>query len=188
VYVGSWDQNLYAITPAGGLKWSYTTGSAVQSSPAIGSDGTIYVGGDDLYMYAIGNINENGATFLENILIKLDQFSLNQVPQEASTGANVTLTPVSSSMVIYTSPSGKVGAVTISLGMSGMKKGYKFTVLYYTDPSHPGAYISKIVSKGTNIRGFTDTAAAWKVQVMVAFPKLIGSVSVTYAYAATYPP
>ncbi|ODS39673.1 MAG: hypothetical protein A7315_02965 [Candidatus Altiarchaeales archaeon WOR_SM1_79] len=35
------------------LKWSFTTGSRVFSSPAIGIDGTIYVGSDDYKVYAI---------------------------------------------------------------------------------------------------------------------------------------
>ena len=38
------------------LKWSFTTGGVIMySSPAIGSDGTIYVGSDKLYA-----INPNG--------------------------------------------------------------------------------------------------------------------------------
>jgi outer membrane protein assembly factor BamB len=37
----------------GALKWKYLTGSPVESSPAIASDGTIYVGSDDNYLYAI---------------------------------------------------------------------------------------------------------------------------------------
>ncbi len=41
----------------GALKWSYTTGNGVYSSPAIGADGTIYVGSDDSYIHAI---NPNG--------------------------------------------------------------------------------------------------------------------------------
>ena len=44
---------------SGSLKWRYATGSYVWSSPAIGSDGTIYVGSYDGYLYAItstGNI------------------------------------------------------------------------------------------------------------------------------------
>jgi len=58
IYVGSWDGNLYAINPNGGLKWSYTTGGAcIDSSPAIGADGTIYVGSWDGNLYAI---NPNG--------------------------------------------------------------------------------------------------------------------------------
>ena len=35
------------------LKWSYTTGDQMFSSPAIGADGTIYVGSWDSNVYAI---------------------------------------------------------------------------------------------------------------------------------------
>ena len=35
------------------LKWAYTTGGAVVSSPAIGADGTVYVGSEDDKLYAI---------------------------------------------------------------------------------------------------------------------------------------
>jgi outer membrane protein assembly factor BamB len=51
--VGSGDSYLYAINPDGTLKWKYLTGSAMESSPAIASDGTIYVGSGDNYLYAI---------------------------------------------------------------------------------------------------------------------------------------
>lgn len=57
VYVGCEDYSLYAITPAGGVDWTYETGGAVQSSPAIGHDGTIYFGSYDAYFYAL---NPNG--------------------------------------------------------------------------------------------------------------------------------
>jgi len=53
IYVGSWDDNLYAISPDGSQKWSFTTGGKVVSSPAIGADGTIYVGSLDDNLYAI---------------------------------------------------------------------------------------------------------------------------------------
>ena len=53
VYVGSFDNNLYAIKPDGSLKWKYAIGDAVVSSPAIGSDGTVYVGSWDWNLYAI---------------------------------------------------------------------------------------------------------------------------------------
>ena len=39
--------------PNGTLKWAYTTGGNVGSSPAIASDGTIYVGSWDGKLYAI---------------------------------------------------------------------------------------------------------------------------------------
>ena len=54
IYVGSDDNNVYAINPAdGSQKWVFKTGDSVESSPAIGSDGTIYVGSDDNNVYAI---------------------------------------------------------------------------------------------------------------------------------------
>ena len=53
IYIGSDDDNLYAINSNGTKKWSYKTGASIKSSPAIGSDGTIYVGSDDNNLYAI---------------------------------------------------------------------------------------------------------------------------------------
>ncbi len=41
-----------AGTP-GTLKWSYSTGSSIQSVPAIGADGMIYVGSGDSKLYAL---------------------------------------------------------------------------------------------------------------------------------------
>jgi PKD repeat protein len=53
IYVGSYDNYLYALNPDGTLKWHYLTGNVVDSSPAIGGDGTIYVGSYDNYLYAL---------------------------------------------------------------------------------------------------------------------------------------
>jgi outer membrane protein assembly factor BamB len=54
VYVGSWDNKLYAINGKSGVKlWEFETGEGVPSSPAIGSDGTVYVGSHDDKLYAI---------------------------------------------------------------------------------------------------------------------------------------
>jgi len=54
VYVGSYDNKLYAINGKSGVKlWEFKTGEPVTSSPAIGSDGTIYVGSNDKKLYAI---------------------------------------------------------------------------------------------------------------------------------------
>ena len=41
----------------GTQKWRFNTGNAIDSSPAIGADGTIYVGSWDCYLYAV---NPNG--------------------------------------------------------------------------------------------------------------------------------
>jgi outer membrane protein assembly factor BamB len=58
VYVGSFDNKVYALNGATGQKrWEFRTGGYVQSSPAIGADGTVYVGSGDKKVYAL-----NGAT------------------------------------------------------------------------------------------------------------------------------
>jgi RHS repeat-associated protein len=45
--------------PSGPLqKWTYKTGGAVESSPVISNDGTVYVGSDDSYLYAF-DLNGN---------------------------------------------------------------------------------------------------------------------------------
>lgn len=43
-----------AINVDGTKKWGFETGDGIASPPAIGSDGTIYVGSDDKKLYAIG--------------------------------------------------------------------------------------------------------------------------------------
>jgi len=54
VYVGSFDNNVYALNAKTGAKlWSYTTGSYVWSSPVV-VNGTVYVGSYDGNVYAFG--------------------------------------------------------------------------------------------------------------------------------------
>jgi len=58
VYVGSKDYFLYAFSPPaagtiGVLKWRYEPGGSVTSSPAIGADGTVYVGSEDGSLHAL---------------------------------------------------------------------------------------------------------------------------------------
>lgn len=53
VYIGSGDQNVYALDAAtGSLKWSFATGDVVHSSPAV-ANGLVYVGSWDRNVYAI---------------------------------------------------------------------------------------------------------------------------------------
>ena len=53
VYIGSDDNNVYALNAnTGALLWSYTTGGAVTSSPAV-ANGVVYVGSDDNKVYAL---------------------------------------------------------------------------------------------------------------------------------------
>jgi hypothetical protein len=50
VYVGSWRLNV--LESSGALAWAYTTGGIIDSSPALGSDGRVYVGSYDRSLYA----------------------------------------------------------------------------------------------------------------------------------------
>ena len=55
VYVGSDDNNTYALDATTGAKlWNYTTGGWVPSSPAV-ANGIVYVQSCDGYVYAISN-------------------------------------------------------------------------------------------------------------------------------------
>ena len=54
MYIGSQDKKVYALKPDGTLKWVAQTGAAVFSSPAIGADGTVYIGSRDSKIYAFG--------------------------------------------------------------------------------------------------------------------------------------
>ena len=54
VYVGSFDNRLYAISGDGSLRWTYMTGGDVKSGIAFSPDETvIYFGSDDGYLYAL---------------------------------------------------------------------------------------------------------------------------------------
>ena len=53
IYVGSFDQKLWAIDSNGLPRWQFRTGSEIKSSPAIGADGTIYFGCRDRRFYAV---------------------------------------------------------------------------------------------------------------------------------------
>ena len=45
------------MNPDGSAKWSFPTGSYVESTPALGTDGTIYVGSDDYNVYAVNPLD-----------------------------------------------------------------------------------------------------------------------------------
>ncbi len=53
VFTGAVDNKVYAIDKNGALKWSYTTGGRIsEASPALDTDGTLYITSDDGYLYA----------------------------------------------------------------------------------------------------------------------------------------
>jgi len=50
---GNTNRELWALYPNGTIAWSYLTGGLVTSSPAIATDGTIYVGSWDYKLHAV---------------------------------------------------------------------------------------------------------------------------------------
>jgi outer membrane protein assembly factor BamB len=57
VYVGSWDNNVYAIDATNGAQlWSFATGDPVYSSPAV-VNVVVYVGSNDHNVYALNATN-----------------------------------------------------------------------------------------------------------------------------------
>jgi serine/threonine-protein kinase len=55
VYIGSKDNNVYALNASTGSKiWSYTTGSEIESTPSI-ANGVLYIGSNDAKVYAFGS-------------------------------------------------------------------------------------------------------------------------------------
>lgn len=68
VYVGSRDNNLYALDAATGKKeWIFQTGGAVESSPTV-VDGIVYVGSHDKNLYAV-----DAATGTEEWVFKAEE-------------------------------------------------------------------------------------------------------------------
>ena len=53
IYIGSYDNKLYALYPNGTKKWDFATEWSIESSPMIGSDGIIYIGSRDGKLYAL---------------------------------------------------------------------------------------------------------------------------------------
>ena len=56
VYVGSTDNNFYAVNASNGYQlWSYTTGGSIYSSAAVAKGGQVYIGSDDGHLYCINS-------------------------------------------------------------------------------------------------------------------------------------
>jgi outer membrane protein assembly factor BamB len=53
IYLGTFNQKLWAVAPNGVPRWQFKTGSEIKSSPAIGADGTVYFGCRDRKFFAV---------------------------------------------------------------------------------------------------------------------------------------
>lgn len=59
IYVGSWDNHLYALSALDGSQlWRFETGSLVASSPALDIDGNIFFGSSDGFFYSLDPTGE----------------------------------------------------------------------------------------------------------------------------------
>jgi serine/threonine-protein kinase len=55
VYIGSKDNNVYALNASTGSQiWIYTTGSQIESTPSV-ANGMLYIGSNDAKVYAFGS-------------------------------------------------------------------------------------------------------------------------------------
>ncbi|HUU29016.1 MAG TPA: PQQ-binding-like beta-propeller repeat protein [archaeon] len=53
VYFGTLDNYVYSVNTDGSFNWQYETGRYIHSAPAIGTDGTVYIGSTDGVFYAL---------------------------------------------------------------------------------------------------------------------------------------
>jgi outer membrane protein assembly factor BamB len=110
------EELLFAINPDGTLKWTFNFGSAfasvVQSSPAIGSDGTIYVGSMNMGFYAI---NPNGTIKWAHTL---SNSSIQSSPAIGSDGT-VYIVDVASELAAFNPDGSKKWQVSISEASGG---------------------------------------------------------------------
>ncbi|MGQ9469849.1 MAG: hypothetical protein ACUVTD_08565 [Nitrososphaerales archaeon] len=100
---------------------------------------------------------------------------------QATSGSGTNTFTASGSTTIYTGT--KVGTVTVSISTTGIGYYESVRIRYYIDPANPTLYIQKTVTTNTNTLGWTDTAAAWKVEIDIT-----GTGTVNYAFSVIYPP
>jgi len=53
IYVGSQDDSIYCLSPDGEVLWQHNIGQDVDATPALGPDGTLFVGADDGRLHAL---------------------------------------------------------------------------------------------------------------------------------------
>jgi len=100
---------------------------------------------------------------------------------QAASGSGATQFTSSQSVVIYSGE--KVGTVTVSIKTSGVTYGERLVIRYYLDNTN---YIEKVVTSSRDTTGWTDTAAAMKVELVYTWRS--GTDTVYYAYSVIYPP
>ena len=169
---------LYAINPDGSKKWAFDTGGAVDSSPAIGSDGTIYVGCHGSYLYAINPDGskkwafETGDSVFSSPAIGSDgtiyfgsqDNNLYAINPDGSkkwafkTGGDVDSSPAigSDGTIYFGSDDGNLYAISefeINVFDQSINKGQSLTLKYFTQPTftYQWFYNAKEIPGATSI-------------------------------------
>ncbi len=137
VYVGSWDDDVYALNATTGVKlWSYKTGGIVESSPAV-VNGVVYVGSGDDNVYALkattgakiwshktGNAVNSSPTVVNGV-VYVSSFDANIYAFRATTGAEIWSyqtgagngsSPAVVNGVVYAGSNGDVYAINATTG------------------------------------------------------------------------
>ena len=137
VYIGSDDNNVYALNASTGAKlWSYTTDGEVNSSPAV-ANGVVYVGSDDgnvhalnahtgakLWSYAIGGQVNWSSAAVANGVVYIGSEDSNVYALNASTGA--LLWSYATGNYVESSPAVANGMVYFGTGYYGAHTLYAF--------------------------------------------------------------
>jgi hypothetical protein len=128
---------------------------------------------------AVSAINAVGSD-VAYIKSKIDAMTAAQ----AASGSGSAVFTSSRAVVVY--QGSKVGTVTVTFKTVGVSSYESLTVRYYLDPSNPSVYAEKTVASGVDVRGWTDTAAAWKVEI--AYTWRSGTDTVYWSYSVVSPP
>jgi len=172
-YVGSTDNNVYALTSTGELAWSYTTGERVDQSPSIGSDGCIYVGSGDNRLYVFEGPPTPTPTSTP---------TATTAPAATSTPTAVPGLSIEPGQL----QAGKNFTFTINLTQS-INEAFDFYVLADTQFGPYTLYLDGRVKKGIkaiykNVRGYRAQFLK-EVRCRAVLPKAMGGKEVTF-YAA----
>ncbi len=162
VYVGSLDNNVYALDAATGVKlWSYTTGGQVYSAPAV-ANGVVYVGSNDNNMYALNAKTGvklwsyatgywiNGAPTVENGVVYFGSNDSYVYALNASSGALLWRYLTAQGYNFMSSPALANGVLYIGCGVCGALYALNAStgVLLWTyNPGYP-AFAAPAVERG----------------------------------------
>jgi hypothetical protein len=127
IFVASWDNYLYALRPDGTLRWKFKTfWTLMGASPAIGADGTIYVGSFRLHA-----IKPNGSQ-------KWDYQIYNQMDS-----SKIYAPAINPDGTVYYASPGDTILYAISTSSGGLMTSSAWPMLYH-DLKHTGRVINSL--------------------------------------------